>query len=385
MTTAFPRYHYLDQIRAHMMFLGVVFHSLAAYLKPNPDLPWAFSDPVSHPGLFVLLVMIHLFRMPVFFIVAGFFCALVLQRWGARHLLEDRMKRIALPFLALVIPVHLICHAITDYGAQMVGVPAERERVFDHFTVSYLWFLYFLSIYYALVLVGVCVLPASARSALVHFFRARSLLQLSVLYGVVVALAIWLLNAVFIPAPLKWSVDLRVLLYYGGFFFLGMALYGHPSLASCPPGRLPVLWTVMLLAVGICCALLPVREWFEGTADRLLETFWGLVFAVAAVASSLLVISFYQRYLFRESAVGRYIADSAYWVYLAHFPLAMLLPIWLYHWPVPPTLKFVMVVAAVTALCLISYHFCVRHTWLGGWLNGRKRPRPARQQLALSR
>ncbi|HVL01836.1 MAG TPA: acyltransferase family protein, partial [Dongiaceae bacterium] len=162
--------------------------------------------------------------------------------------------------------------------------------------------------------------------------------------------------------------------------------YGHRSLVECPPGRLPVLWALTLVTAIGCCVLLPVRDWYTGTADRLLDSLWGVVFAVSIMASSLLVISMYQRFMARESRVGRYIADSAYWVYLVHFPLTLIMPLWIYSWPIPPTLKFGLVVVAVTALSLLSYHWCVRYTWIGAWLNGKKPLRKqAQAELMLSR
>lgn len=378
MQSPFPRYHYLDQIRAHMMFLGVVFHSIGAYLKPNPELPWSFTDPVNHSGLFVLLVILHLFRMPVFFIVAGFFCALMLQRWGPEHLLRDRARRILLPFLVLAIPVHLLCQYIVDYGATLQMPPDGKERVFDQFTTSYLWFLYYLSILYGIVLIGQRLIPARVLSAVHRFLKRRTLVQLACLFGIPVAFAILALNTIFMPAPLRWTINPLVMIYYAAFFMLGMALHGHAALQRYPTGRLPWLWLLTLVPAAACAVTLPWRDYYDGVTDTLLETVWGLVFAVAAVSSSLLVISLYQRYMAHESALGRYIADSSYWVYLAHFPLTMIMPMWLYDWTIPPTLKFVIVVVAVIAICLVSYHLCVRYTWIGAWLNGKKPPRQSR-------
>lgn len=372
MTTPHIRYHYMDQIRAHMMLLGILFHAIVPYLKLDPKQPWAFNDPVSHPLLFGLLVGIHLFRMPVFFIVAGFFCALVIQRWGVRHLLKDRIQRIALPLLVLAIPMHLLGRAITDHAAAMLNVPDGTPRIFDTFTVGYLWFLYFLMIYYLGVALWMWIVPARWRQALGDFLRARSLVQLALLFGGVIALAIHQLNAIFIPAPLQWNPSPGVLLYYAAFFGLGMALHGHPCLHENRRGRLPVLWLCLLVSVVFCCVSLPMRDAYEGSLDGWLETGWGLVFAVAAVSASLLVIFFYQRYFSRESAVGRYAADSAYWMYLAHFPLTLILPVWLYPLPVAPTLKFLLVVVLVTLICLVTYQAGVRHTRLGLWLNGKK-------------
>jgi hypothetical protein len=41
----------------------------------------------------------------------------------------------------------------------------------------------------------------------------------------------------------------------------------------------------------------------------------------------------------------------------------------------PPFIKFVVLTLGSTALLLLSYEFCVRRTWLGAMLNGRRHPR----------
>jgi hypothetical protein len=42
--------------------------------------------------------------------------------------------------------------------------------------------------------------------------------------------------------------------------------------------------------------------------------------------------------------------------------------------PWPPSLKFVLVMVAVTLLLLTSYRWLVRYTWIGTLLNGARKP-----------
>jgi len=73
--------------------------------------------------------------------------------------------------------------------------------------------------------------------------------------------------------------------------------------------------------------------------------------------------------------VRRYLADSSYWLYLAHLPLVFFLagafakvP---WHWAI----KFPLILAITMTVLLVSYHYLVRPTWLGEILNGRRYPR----------
>jgi hypothetical protein len=75
-----------------------------------------------------------------------------------------------------------------------------------------------------------------------------------------------------------------------------------------------------------------------------------------------------------QSAAWRYVADSAYWIYLAHLPLVAALQVWLAARPWPGSLKFVTVNAVTFALMFASYHYFVRSTFIGQVLNGRRYP-----------
>ena len=80
------------------------------------------------------------------------------------------------------------------------------------------------------------------------------------------------------------------------------------------------------------------------------------------------------RFLRRERGWIRYLADASYWMYLVHLPLVMVTGLLLAHltWPVPAKLAVAWTVCAIALLG--SYDLLVRGSWIGKWLNGRRRP-----------
>ena len=134
---ATPRFHELDALRAAAMLLGIVLHAFL-FLIPQA---W----PIQHPDPPALLYWtalnaIHGFRMPVFFLLSGFFTAMLWERRGLRQLALHRAKRIALP-LALgcitVIPVNV--WAFTEGRFAIAYWPFYWLHGFHH-----LWFLWML-------------------------------------------------------------------------------------------------------------------------------------------------------------------------------------------------------------------------------------------------
>ena len=90
-----PRRHDLDALRAAAMLLGIVLH---AGLSFTP-FPWPVQDTRQTGFYGLLFAAIHGFRMPVFFLLSGFFTAMLWRRRGLRSLLSHRLRRVFLPFL----------------------------------------------------------------------------------------------------------------------------------------------------------------------------------------------------------------------------------------------------------------------------------------------
>ena len=68
----------------------------------------------------------------------------------------------------------------------------------------------------------------------------------------------------------------------------------------------------------------------------------------------------------------RYISDSSYWIYIIHLPLTYFIPAFFHQSKMNVYLKFFVSSILVTAICFFTYHFFVRKTFIGQFLNGRK-------------
>jgi hypothetical protein len=75
------RLHYLDAMRSVLMLLGVVLHSA----RPYDSREWQVKDVDTLPMLDGLVEAIHLFRMPAFFVVAGYFAMFLVLRQPTVH------------------------------------------------------------------------------------------------------------------------------------------------------------------------------------------------------------------------------------------------------------------------------------------------------------
>lgn len=103
-----PRRHDLDALRAAAMILGIVYH---AALSLAAGFPWFIQDPSANRSLYVFQSWVHGFRMPLFFIVSGFFTAMLWRKRGALALLSHRFRRVLLPCIVGACTVVPLCTA----------------------------------------------------------------------------------------------------------------------------------------------------------------------------------------------------------------------------------------------------------------------------------
>ena len=78
------------------------------------------------------------------------------------------------------------------------------------------------------------------------------------------------------------------------------------------------------------------------------------------------------RYSSKYSKRMRYISDSSYWIYLVHLPLTAIIPAFIWKLPLPALAKFLIVFFSTTLICFTTYHYFVRNTFIGKFLNGKK-------------
>ena len=88
-----PRRHDLDALRAFAMLLGILLHGAMAFIP----FPWVVQDTQKAPAAGLIVGVIHGFRMPLFFLMSGFFTAMLWQKRGAASMLRQRFLRVFVP------------------------------------------------------------------------------------------------------------------------------------------------------------------------------------------------------------------------------------------------------------------------------------------------
>ena len=149
------RLHALDAVRGGALLLGIIVHMSMSFW-PIPLWPIRDIDPSS--ALLTSFGVMHIFRMSLFFMIAGFFARLLLEKRGARGFVADRAKRIAVPLLVGWPLLFAAFIAVIVWSAIRAGtweaMQAQPQPALTWSTIPLLhtWFLYVLLGLYAAAL-----------------------------------------------------------------------------------------------------------------------------------------------------------------------------------------------------------------------------------------
>ena len=366
-------YHALDNLRAIMMWLGIVIHVVMNYVVVRtPHLPW--HDEQSTLWADFLGALIHVFRMPVFFVIAGFLAAMLLQRRGPRAFLQHRAMRLALPFAVfwpILIPVTSIAALLflnrMAYGRWSLEMSALPAGFRQDLPTMHLWFLWML-IWFCIATAVFSLLPRApfAAAGRVLALLGRAWWGFAVL-GIPVVIAGMQYERGVLVASGRFAAPWDEWLHNVVFFLFGLALWAHRD-ELLPHYRQH--WRRYAWAAAL--AFLAAGATGEGRGPVLL---FSAIYNSQTWLWTFAWIGFGLVMLDRRNPVLSYLAESAYWVYLVHLPFTVIIAATLYLTPVPVLLKILIGIVATSVICLGSYELFVRHTWISVLLNGKRHPR----------
>jgi peptidoglycan/LPS O-acetylase OafA/YrhL len=377
------RLHAFDNLRAVMMWLGILLHVAINHTTGPSPLPW--RDSQTTPVADLILVFIHAFRMPVFFILAGYFVAMLVARRGPKGMLKHRMRRLALPFaifwpvlivcttVLMLVYVHLMARGTVGIDVSLLG---RKGAGASPFNTMHMWFLYYL-IWFCVFTAALAPLwarvPAQVRAAVDTAFRALVTRWWgALLLTIPLALVGSFYRAGVLAANGSFILQLPDLVHHGLFFVCGLLAWRHqdalfPHLSRTCWRHLAAGFVVFAFALGAFKAFTS----HPGAIPHI-EAWIAYIYNLASWLWSFALIGLFLRYVPRQNRVLRYISESSYWVFLVHMLCTIGFGALFYTLPAGALTKMALNVAATTVVCLLSYQLLVRHTIIGVLLNGKR-------------
>lgn len=355
------RYHGLDLLRATAMLLGFVLHALLIYDEPEIRAQILPETQMGHVEIstlgWTIYVWIHMWRMPLFFVLAGFFAAMVIERKGAPGFLSDRAVRIGGALLIFLLLFNVLADA-----------PWGR---LDH-----LWFLWFLLWFSGALLILRALGAGRVFRPLLWLFESPARLIWLLLPAIPLCMATreGTIGHYIPEYLLEW--EWRGVLFYSLVFALGVGLWHGRAVLD------PLAWPrcFCLILGAATAAYIPLlytvtvyEDWLsglEGVPALVALTLAGTLSAITTLGFIFGLIGAAQALMTRASPILSSVVTLAFPLYLLHLYPVLGLSTLLLEQGLPEIATVTLTVFASLIICLVQYLIFIRYTPLNWAIAG---------------
>ena len=358
------RFHNLDFLRAFAMMMGLVIHAPILFTMPDVARDFQIENiPALESWGWLVMGFISNWRMPLFFLLSGFFAVLVIEKKGNPYFIKDRIIRIG-----------ITCLLFSAFYDVLDG------RV--DFTTAHLWFLYELLIF---VLFFSLLYKLQVFKNLVYQTCSPKIFSVICLWLIATVPLAHILNNSFNPYALMpsetfFSLKPGNLVYYFSYFLLGVLLYSNQKIFS----KLSENKTIILL--GILSVLAYFAQLYAGnllysevedfrkiigmkfdTLDLLLNAFTR---GANTILWCLFFIGLASKFIQSGSATLRWFVELSYPIYIVHVIPLPIISAGLYEAGLSQISNFLLTIVIGFIVCVFLYYIFIKFTPVNWLLNG---------------
>ncbi|MDZ4724874.1 MAG: acyltransferase family protein [Leptospira sp.] len=354
---------YLDNLRSFALLLGIVFHAAIVYA---PKISYAIQNLNRAEPFGYFSFWVHSFRMPLFFIISGYFSVLVWEKKGKESYIEGRIKRILIPMIIGLIffaPIQYYLVAKLKYTNVLVVPFVSDFFTIKNFSHSHIWFLVDLFLF-SLIFI---VIPKSIFKFIAKNLPDNTFLQ-SFIFILIPFIFTTLAHSFFPRGDDYIGVDKLTFMYQCGFFFVGILAYFKRSILISEIIKSKLEGSILLI-LGILIFILFYQleisdplwmpYYYGNQIIRLTHVFlWSM---------SPLVWTYFFVFLFQKIAnvtnpFTVYLVDSSLPIYLLHHPISLGIAYFIRNIDISPYYKFGIHVSLVLVLSFLIYDTFIKNT-----------------------
>ncbi|SOE17510.1 glucan biosynthesis protein C [Hoeflea halophila] len=350
------RLHHWDFSRALFLMLGIPFHAAVIYSLSHE---WSVASPDKSQALTHLADFLHSFRMPGFFLLAGLFSMMLVDRQGAWPWLRGRLIRLGLPLLSailLIVPFQILVQQLalavkgTVPASEVPGLIAAQLSQFGEPWISHLWFLWVLIAYCMALALLQALSSGTLRArleAFVDWVADNRILSLAA-FAALCELAARAQEIVAAASPYYGNAVINYNLYVVYFGF-GALVYASPRLNELlrKPGPMAALAGVVLVTFSQA----PHTDLIDHTLK-----------VMAAIFGALLIVGYISslahRHFNRPDARVRKLVGASFTIYLFHHPVIYVLATLFLMVDLPPVVEFT-IIAHFAGLISYAVHLAI--------------------------
>jgi len=358
------RMYFLDNLKAFVILLMVVFHVGLGYM--SPPIEWWYVNDTQKSGFFNLFVMeTDVYIMPIMFLLAGYFALPVLIKKGTVEFWRDKFWRIVLPWVGGVL---LLAPPIA-YSIIFSRTPTPpsffsfwgNEFWGDFFQHAHYWFLGILTVFFLILTVLYKLNPHYFQKSFQGEKPSNGFFLLFVLLS---ALPFFLAKLVF-PSDLwfnKWYIisfqpeRIGLLACY-----FGLGVYAWKNAWFTSEGYNPKVLGWSMAAIIMLFVFLAYRIAFTFGPNVLpiYKAGHALVFSVFCLTATFAGIAVFHKFINSDAYLWRRLAANSYIIYYIHQFIVIPLAYTVQQLQVNVWLKYFGVAITAVILCFLVSEYIV--------------------------
>ena len=338
MSTAIRRYD-IDWLRVIAIGLLLVYHIGIGFQPWGVFIGFIQSDR-SLGSLWIPMAMLNVWRIPLLFFVSGMGVCFAIRKRNWKQLLQERAKRIFLPFLFgvfFIVPLHLLIWQ-KYYRQDMIYSPNP----------GHLWFLANIFIYVILLSPVFFYLKRNENGKINKWLKYMYGNPL----GLLLIIIPFMLEALIVKPE---TYETYAMTLHG--FILGLLafFFGFTCILTGNAFWQNILkWRWLLLSAAAILFLVRVIE-FELKAPVYLVAMESNIWIFA-------VFGFAYKYLNHPGKTLSYLSQGAYPIYIIHMLFLYLGSFLIIPLSIPAGLKFILIVMFTGIGCFSFYELIIRRT-----------------------
>ena len=357
------REHHWDALRALLMMLGLPYHVALCYqVGGGEGQAWIVNSHESMPLFAQTAQFIHFFRMPAFFLIAGYFAALLLSRRAPGQWFRGRMRRLAIPLSFALVTLNPLLNLACELSNFSLGPALEswmsNSSSSGGYWVRHLWFLIVLLYYCAAAALLTAWLPSVRNGQVSSGHDGWAARHFTLIWlGVAAIVGLWEAASIelFYMGGLATNVPQQIFRLDEALEYLPYYLIGF-MLARAPVTRLKLYRlspAIVIAGVVFAGLTLLYAKSLWPPYGRFLET-------MAALCLTQPVLAVLRHLAVRPSERIKKLVDASFVIYLFHLPILCWLVVAFIGVLIPVLLKAAVVLILTFLLSLGAWEIVSR-------------------------
>ena len=357
------RKYFIDWLRIGLI-ISVFFFHVGMIFRPEQ---WHVNSAESFPFLDPIMWWLHLWRMPLLFLVSGVGTFYAIGHRTSWQYVKERFRRLYIPFtfgFFTLVPLMVYVERIENYGSFLDYLP----HMFDggpypvgNISWHHLWFILYLFI------ISLLIAPVLnyTKSGHYNMVRGRLIAVISRKMGLNWLLPIIILSQLILRQYFPNSThalynDWAYFTYYLLFFVSGFMLFTSDKIIN----TLANDRRLYLYQTTVFTILLFALPSIFGESSIVQDYSRGITEMVISLSCGLTAIGYFRAYFNKDHKLRKVLNEAIYPFYLLHQPALIFVGYVVLQWDISYGMQAVLITALSLVFILIGYFIIKKFNFL---------------------